>query len=313
MRITGGTLEVKRENIDHIINIYDKKHASPEIKSLVKLLIHLLHIKAPLSLTDNLIVTVMEIVWNNCTDLRPHFYNLMAGLLIDRKAGQWLRESSLDKIDILLGSIYNSLAHNEYKNLKLQLFLLGQISYHEAPFLREKGVHIELYHKLKNANHQDTDIIETFLKIVRNIGLGIPEEEEKLAKILLEDVGLLVKKRDPFLQKLFVGVLGLESEVMINLSGFDLSTSVKKEQINSKFLTKKHQKILLDKINKKAKYSLLGEIHGYISDRSQDIFVKAFSGPLLQIIRFKILDVNYTVVVYSPEASKKNEGSDYSW
>ena len=110
--------------------------------------------------------------------------------------------------------------------------------------------------------------------------MGIPEEEEKLAKILLEDVGLLVKKRDPFLQKLFVGVLGLESEVMINLSGFDLSTSVKKEQINSKFLTKKHQKILLDKINKKAKYSLLGEIHGYISDRSQDIFVKAFSGPL---------------------------------
>ncbi len=49
-----------------------------------------------------------------------------------------------------------------------------------------------------------------------------------MAKILLEDVGLLVKKRDPFLQKLFVGVLGLESEVMINLSGFDLSTSVKK-------------------------------------------------------------------------------------
>jgi hypothetical protein len=54
----------------------------------------------------------MEIVWNNCTDLRPHFYILMAGLLIDRKAGTWLRESSLDKIDILLGSIYNSLAHN---------------------------------------------------------------------------------------------------------------------------------------------------------------------------------------------------------
>ncbi len=77
--------------------------------------------------------------------------------------------------------------------------------------MREKGVHIELYHKIKNANHQDAEIIEAFLKIVRNIVLGIPEQEERMAKILLEDVGLLVKKRDPFLQKLFVGLLGLES------------------------------------------------------------------------------------------------------
>lgn len=45
---------------------------------------------------------------------------------------------------------------------------------------------------------------------------------------------------------------------MIHVSGFDLQTSVKKESINSKFLTKKHQKSLLDKINKKVKYSLLG-------------------------------------------------------
>lgn len=32
-----------------------------------------------------------------------------------------------------------------------------------------------------------------------------------MAQLLLQDVGLLIKRRDPFLQKLFVGVLGLES------------------------------------------------------------------------------------------------------
>lgn len=58
--------------------------------------------------------------------------------------------------------------------------------------------------------------------------LGNKTEEESMAQLLLQDVGLLVKKRDPFLQKLFVGVLGLESEVMIHVSGLDLQSSVKK-------------------------------------------------------------------------------------
>jgi hypothetical protein len=45
---------------------------------------------------------------------------------------------------------------------------------------------------------------------------------------------------------------------MIHVSGLDLQSSIKKETINSKFLTKKHQKSLIDKINKKYKYSLIG-------------------------------------------------------
>lgn len=45
---------------------------------------------------------------------------------------------------------------------------------------------------------------------------------------------------------------------MIHVSGLDLQSSVKKEAINSKFLSKKHQKSIIDRINKKHKYSLLG-------------------------------------------------------
>jgi hypothetical protein len=54
----------------------------------------------------------------------------MAGLLIDRNAGNWLRESGLEKIDHLIESIYTSITHGEWKSVKLQLLLLGQISYH---------------------------------------------------------------------------------------------------------------------------------------------------------------------------------------
>jgi hypothetical protein len=72
-------------------------------------------------------------------------------------------------------------------------------------------------------------------------------------------VSLLVRRKDPFLQRLFVGLLGLEQEVMINLQGLELQSPAKKEvSFNSKFLTKKQEKILHDKISKKCKYSLLG-------------------------------------------------------
>jgi hypothetical protein len=124
---------------------------------------------------------------------------------------------------------------------------------------------VELYNRLKNAIHQDADITDAVLRIIRNIVLGNVVEEEHTAQLLLQDVGLLVRKRDPFLQKLFVGLLGLESEVMLHVSGLDLQSSVKKEAINSKFLTKKHQKALLDRIGKKCKYSLVGEINGSVT------------------------------------------------
>ena len=269
MGLSGGVLEVRSANVGHIIAIYDRKHSSPEIKSIVKLLIHLLHIRAPLALSEPLVVQVMEQVWNSCTEQRTHFYTLMAGLLIDRKAGDWLRQSGLSKIDQLVESVYSSVTHSEFKNLKLQLFLLGQVSYHESQYLREKQLHVELYHRIKNANHQDNEVIDAVLRILRNVVLGNAEEEKRIAAILMEDVSLLVRKRDPFLQKLFVGLLGLESEVMIHVSGLDLQSSVKKEAINSKFLSKKHQKSILDRINKKHKYSLLGEINGTITAENQ--------------------------------------------
>jgi hypothetical protein len=74
-----------------MINIYDKKHSSPEIKSIVKLLIYLLYIQEPLSLSENLAISSMNIIWSNCSEAKSHFYNLMGALLIHRKAAPWIK------------------------------------------------------------------------------------------------------------------------------------------------------------------------------------------------------------------------------
>jgi hypothetical protein len=59
-------------------------------------------------------------------------------------------------------------------------------------------------------NFQESDITEAVLKLMRNVVLGNEQEERRMAKLLFDDVGLLVRRKDPFLQKLFVGLLGLE-------------------------------------------------------------------------------------------------------
>ena len=58
----SGILEVTERDIVAIINIYDRKNSSPEIKSAVKLLVNLLHLKEPLKLNDPLLLSAMDIV-----------------------------------------------------------------------------------------------------------------------------------------------------------------------------------------------------------------------------------------------------------
>lgn len=111
MGISKGVLEVEKTDIDNIISIYDTKYSSPEIKSLLKLLIHLLHIKEPLSLSNSLTEPAMDLIWSNCSELKSHFYNLMAGLLISRKASTWLKADNWKKVNSLIDSIYSSITH----------------------------------------------------------------------------------------------------------------------------------------------------------------------------------------------------------
>jgi len=79
----------------------------------------------------------MNLIWDNCSEIKVHFYNLMASLLIDRKVSIWLKKDEFSKIKILIDSIYKSIKHKEFKKLKLQIVLLSQISYHTPEFLRK--------------------------------------------------------------------------------------------------------------------------------------------------------------------------------
>lgn len=65
--LTNAEFTVDLTQISAILDIYDRKHASPEIKSAVKLLLILLHIKSPFKLSKNLLVPTMDLVWQNCT------------------------------------------------------------------------------------------------------------------------------------------------------------------------------------------------------------------------------------------------------
>jgi len=81
------------KNISSIINICDRRYSAPDVKSAVKLLVNLLYLKKPLHLSENLILPAMNLVWQNCSDQKPHFYQLMSALLVDRGASAWLTDS----------------------------------------------------------------------------------------------------------------------------------------------------------------------------------------------------------------------------
>lgn len=102
---------------------------------------------------------------------------------------------------------------------------------------------------------------------------------------------------------------------MISLRGLQLQSTVKKETgFNSKWLNKAQNKLLTDRINKKYKYNLLGEIVGTVKVDHQELFLKAFScNAFLMLIRFKMGQNNHTCGVYSPVPGKRNQEGDYFW
>lgn len=67
-----------------------------------------------------------------------------------------------------------------------------------------------------------------------------------MAEQLISDVDLLVKRKDPNLQQLYVGILRLEKEININVKGFDVDSQNNKKNsfLASKILNKAQIKTL---------------------------------------------------------------------
>jgi hypothetical protein len=193
--------------------------------------------------------------------------------------------------------------------------LLSQISHHESKYLRDRDVHVELYNRVKTFIHQESDITEAVLKLMKKVVLGSEKEEHRIAKLLFDDVGLLVKRRDPFFQRLFVGLLGLEEEVMISLGGLEVQATPKKEpSLGSKWLSKKQVKQVMEKTGKKFKCSLLGEVNTQIKADHQELFLKAFGCPaFLLVLKCKVGALTLSCGIYSPATGRRNQEGDYFW
>lgn len=106
--------------------------------------------------------------------------------------------------------IKGSIENNLIKSLNFQVFLLMIISSHESEFLKQERIHFDLYNRLKMLVYEDSEILDNYIRVIQNVVLGHPEEEEEFARQLISDVSLLVKRKEFILQKFYVGILGLE-------------------------------------------------------------------------------------------------------
>lgn len=64
----------------------------------------------------------------------------------------------------------------------------------------------------------------------------------------MEDVGLLVKRKDALLQMFYVGLLRIERDVHVCIKGFDVdsrNSNKKDTQLSTKILNKAHIKSVL--------------------------------------------------------------------
>lgn len=148
------------------------------------------------------------------------------------------------------------------------MFLLAQISCHDATFLREENTHIKLYNTLKVLVYPDSEVFDHLSKVIQNVVLGHKDQEKIIAEHLVKDVSLLVKRKDPILQKFYVGLMALEKEVMVGLKDYEVTAQQEKRESNipTRLLNRTQQKQVLDKISKKAKFNLNLETDSKLSN-----------------------------------------------
>jgi hypothetical protein len=152
-------LHCTRDNIEALIDIYDKKYSSPDIKSLVKLLISLIWIQKPLRLSDEVIEHTLDLVWKNCSEDKPYFYNISSALLVSKYSLEWVQNNDHQKARSLIKETKESISKGNEKALKSQMFMLSILSYHESAFFRQIGLHVDLYNALKVKSFADNEVL----------------------------------------------------------------------------------------------------------------------------------------------------------
>ena len=154
--VASHVFDCKFSDIQAIINIFDSKYSSPEIKTLTRFLVSLVFFRPPLALSENIQIKTLDTVWNNCSEAKPYFYQLMGALLVNKESCEWLKSDDHSKTKDLVEKIIKSIESNSVKILAYQMYLLMIISAHESDFLRVNKIHLDLYNRMKVLVYEDS-------------------------------------------------------------------------------------------------------------------------------------------------------------
>lgn len=249
-------LQCTRKDIDNILHIYDLNYSVSSSTTLIKLLVTLIYIRKPYRLSEDLLLYTLDRIWENCTEDKLHFFDLMSAMVVNRRSVVWLEQEDNRRVKELITATYASVADKKLKLTKAQISLITQISRHLYDYLLRLNCHINLYNHLKTITFSNNEILNCLVRIIKNVVLNNPGSEVVIAEMLVRDLDLLAQRKDAILQMFYVDVLGIEREVYVAMKG--LSTLPKQDfTIPSVLLSKTHQLELMKKISTKAKFSLL--------------------------------------------------------
>lgn len=99
---TELVLDCDQAKIDCLVDIYDKKHSSPDIKSLLKLLVAFIWIRKPLKLSEEVVFNTLDLIWKNCSESKPYFYKIMSALLVSKISMTWISKNDHEKVKSLI-------------------------------------------------------------------------------------------------------------------------------------------------------------------------------------------------------------------
>lgn len=170
----------------------------------------LIYIRKPYCLSEDLLLYTLDRIWENCTENKLHFFDLMSAMVVNRRSVVWLEQSSSHRVDELIEATANSITQNKLKLTKSQISLIAQISRHLHRYLLDRNCHIDLYDRLKSISFNNNEILNYLVRIIKNVVLNNPGSEARIAKMLVDCLDLLAKRKDAILQTFYVDVLGIE-------------------------------------------------------------------------------------------------------
>jgi|JI6StandDraft_1071083.scaffolds.fasta_scaffold77313_2 hypothetical protein len=170
-----------RKDINNILHIYDLNYSVSSSTTLIKLLVTLIYIRKPYRLSEDLLLYTLDRIWENCTEDKLHFFDLMSAMVVNRRSVVWLEQQDNKRVSDLIEATYTSISQKKLKLTKAQISLITQISRHLYDYLLRLNCHINLYNHLKTITFSNNEILNCLVRIIKNVVLNNPGSEVVIA------------------------------------------------------------------------------------------------------------------------------------